>query len=487
MKKSSDMRRFLYTTITIWFLQVCNLNASHILGGYINATKVSSTELTYQINVVLMTDGASGVNIGQGGIEFGDGTKIDLQGMEGVFEPGVSIGFKGQIVVKRAQFMHAFPGAGVYKISFSSGNRNAGILNMANPIDTPFYLETLLVIDPFLGTNDLPEIMNVKMPLWLPGQAGYFNVAAFDTEGDSLSFRLGVPRQLRNKTVGNYKSPADAIFYNSEFARSNESGDGPPVLNLNPISGDLLWNAPGMEGEYASAIIIDEWREIGGKRYRMSQIYFDFNLVVESKDVPRPLISMPENRCYEEGTVLEETFVVEGENDTKVILYTDARGAKINGIPFEQFDFEVYKLIHQLNFTYDTKIADRQYYKVVLGIEQPGINGINHYWSRSFFFGLNCDRIAQAPQLVTSAREGLDEPKIATHFTQTSGSFYLDNALDERIEFRLYDINGRTLVGNKVAIAQGMGQVQFDPIPSGIYVLSFTVENRLYKQKVWIK
>jgi len=39
-------------------------------------------------------------------------------------------------------------------------NRNAGIINIPNSVNIPFFLETTLVINPFLGNNNSPELLN---------------------------------------------------------------------------------------------------------------------------------------------------------------------------------------------------------------------------------------------------------------------------------------------------------------------------------------
>ena len=55
---------------------------------------------------------------------------------------------------------HTFSAAGTFFVSFEDPNRNAGIVNIPNSVEIPFYIETMIVINPFVGCNSCPVLMN---------------------------------------------------------------------------------------------------------------------------------------------------------------------------------------------------------------------------------------------------------------------------------------------------------------------------------------
>ena len=71
-------------------------------------------------------------------------------------------------------------------VSYFEQNRNDGILNMDNSIDTPFFIETEILIDPFFGLNNTPVLLIPPIDNGAVGIKYIHNPGAFDTDGDSL-------------------------------------------------------------------------------------------------------------------------------------------------------------------------------------------------------------------------------------------------------------------------------------------------------------
>jgi hypothetical protein len=55
---------------------------------------------------------------------------------------------------------HTFPAAGNYTISVEDPNRNFGVVNIPNSVNVPMYVETELIINPFLGNNNSVQLLN---------------------------------------------------------------------------------------------------------------------------------------------------------------------------------------------------------------------------------------------------------------------------------------------------------------------------------------
>ena len=89
---------------------------------------------------------------------------------------------------------HKFPGPGEYTITFREFNRNADILNMSNSVNTPFYVETTIVIDPLLACNSSPVLLVPPVDKGCTGKRYVHNPGAYDPDGDSLAYHFTIPK-----------------------------------------------------------------------------------------------------------------------------------------------------------------------------------------------------------------------------------------------------------------------------------------------------
>jgi hypothetical protein len=146
---------FLLSLVMIFFY-ASNAWATHIRAGEITAERVSVQTLTYRITVVGYTDTRSSVIFGPGEVNFGDGTEAVTLNTEADFVLVESLG--NQIEKNTFVITHTYQGPGRYTIRFREFNRNDRTLNMDNSVETPFYVETQIVIDPFIGINNSPVL-----------------------------------------------------------------------------------------------------------------------------------------------------------------------------------------------------------------------------------------------------------------------------------------------------------------------------------------
>ena len=129
-------------------------------------------------------------------------------------------------------------------------------------------------------------------------------IRAFDVDGDSVSYEITIPKRDLGTDVSNYRFPNDA-----SFGGATEDGETPTVFNINPLTGDITWDAPAVVGEYNIAFIIKEWRRIQGQVFLMSWIIRDMQIIVEDCDNERPELEIPEDVCVEAGTFIEEVII----------------------------------------------------------------------------------------------------------------------------------------------------------------------------------
>lgn len=278
--------------------------ATHIRAGEIVAVRTSNSSLTYRFTVIGYTDTGSQVAFGGGEIDFGDGTVLNLA--DNAEDSGISP-LEDEVAYNFFEITHTFSAPGKYTVRYNERNRNAGIQNMSNSVDTPFYIETTILIDPFIGLNNTPVFLVPPIDKGAVGAAFLHNPGAFDSDGDSLSYRITEPKQALDRVVNNYLSPADPEFYD-DYLNGNENQNDIPVFEIDAISGNVLWDAPGAPGEYNIAFIVDEWRKIEGEWFLLGSLVRDMQVIIEDTDNTRPEILPPPDVCVEAGNTVNETI-----------------------------------------------------------------------------------------------------------------------------------------------------------------------------------
>jgi gliding motility-associated-like protein len=297
--------KIYFILFSIAFFSSLNLTwATHIRAGEIIAERISVQTLTYRITVVGYTDTRSSVTFGPGRINFGDGreeqlnTKSDFSLVEDL----------GDLIEKNTFVItHTFQGPGKYKIRFLEFNRNDLTLNMNNSVDTPFYVETEITIDPFIGVNNSPVLTIPPVDNGAVNVRYIHNPGAYDPDGDSLSYRIEIPKQGFERVVNNYRDPASA-----EFSKTKEDGTGPAFMRVDAIFGDLVWDAPGTAGQYSVAMRITEWRKIDGKYVEIGYVVRDMQIIIENSKNKRPKLILPPDLCVVAGTRIKE--IIQGQD-----------------------------------------------------------------------------------------------------------------------------------------------------------------------------
>ncbi len=298
------LKIFLGFFLTFLFLGISNAWATHIRAGEIIAERISVQTLTYRIIVVGYTDTRSSVIFGPGTINFGDGREDQLN-TESDFSLVESLG--DQIEKNTFVITHTFQGPGTYTIRFQEFNRNDRTLNMDNSVDTPFYVETQITIDPFIGVNNSPVLTIPPVDNGAINVRYIHNPGAYDPDGDSLAYEMDVPKQAFQRPVNNYRSPAS-----EEFSFSQEDGSTPAFLTLDPIFGDLVWDAPGTAGQFNVAFKIKEYRKLDGKWELIGFVVRDMQIIIENSNNKRPELILPPDLCVVAGTLIEE--IIQGED-----------------------------------------------------------------------------------------------------------------------------------------------------------------------------
>lgn len=317
--------------------------ATHLRAGEIIVKRIDCGALTFEITIIAYTDSgpADPVTFGNGELRFGDENDPnaffpvpEVQNNQAVFwnngNPTVSLineDLGADVSKVTFSVRHTFGSSGRYVISYLEANRNAGILNIenGNSVDTPFFIETEIAIDGFLGCNNTPELLIAPIDRACTGVAFFHNPGAYDPDGDSLAFELVVPKKTVDTDVFNFIAPNDRSFY-TNFNAGNENADGQPVFTINPVTGEIAWDAPGSIGEYSIAFIVKEYRFKSGAWNLLGFVRRDMQIIVEDCNNERPELTIPEDLCVEAGTLISEeiTGTDPDGHDVKIEAFSQA-------------------------------------------------------------------------------------------------------------------------------------------------------------------
>lgn len=312
-------RRIYWLTFSLLCIGFTKVEASHLRAGNITVVRKSCNAKTYVITLHIYTRTNVSAKFGGGGdaiLNFGDNEFVRPEVISN--PPIVGQSNNGPIGEVIYTVEHTYPGAGLYTITYFEHNRNEGVLNLDNSLLTPFFIQTQLIIDDFVGgCNNTPQLRTRPIDQGCIGVKWTHNPAAWDPDGDSLSYSLYVPKQggvynsdglfASGIDVGGYVDPNAAKFYTS-------SSTDPRVFKIDPVLGTITWDAPGRAGEYNIAFIIKEWRKIPGSSTWVSLGYVerDMQIVIEDCKNNPPKLTMPPDVCVVAGTkVTADIFAID--------------------------------------------------------------------------------------------------------------------------------------------------------------------------------
>jgi len=200
-------------------------------------------------------------------------------------------------------------GASTYKITLEDPNRNYGIQNIPNSVEVPLFIETELIINPFIGANSSPQLLLPPIDQGCVDQPFLHNPGAYDPDGDSLSFRLTKCRGAEGDFIPGFQLPNQV--------GSNVGGS----FTMDPTTGEILWKNPKMQGEYNIAFLIEEWRN-GLKIGYMTR---DMQITIVTCDNNPPVIDPVNDTCVEAGDTLQFSVVATDADSNYITLTLPTR------------------------------------------------------------------------------------------------------------------------------------------------------------------
>ncbi len=194
-----------------------------------------------------------------------------------------------QINVYRGQ--HTYAGPGAFTLIMEDPNRNDGVLNVPSSVDVPFCITSQLIIHPQAGHNNSAQLLSPAMENACLGQPWEHNPAAFDPDGDLLTYAL-IP------CAGYQCAPIEGYAYPDGV---DPAGD---VFVVEPTTGTINWDVPGVAGEYNIALQIREWRVVQGDTLLVGEVIRDMQIDVQVCPNRPPVLTVPLDTCARVGLPL---------------------------------------------------------------------------------------------------------------------------------------------------------------------------------------
>jgi hypothetical protein len=233
------------------FLSVEAVQATHLIGGYIQATPISGSSLTYRISAVLYLDEVTGKTAANQmdaiQICLGDGAIVTAYRAS-------RIGNNTQMAsIDSYTLIHTYTGPGTYTLTTSITNRSSVNKTIPQANDLPLTLSTTFTSNtPTLNQTPTANYPATGVYIKVNSKAT-LSLQATDAEGDSLVYGLAKPlttmsssQSCTGQAVSSYQYPNDATRRGT--------------FKLNSRTGELVWDAPVEVGVYSITLNISEYR-----------------------------------------------------------------------------------------------------------------------------------------------------------------------------------------------------------------------------------
>jgi len=217
---------------------------------------------------------------------------------------------------------HVYSGTGTFVISVDDPNRNDGILNIPNSVNTTFFIKDTLVINNWLGTNCSPVLTNYPIDNGCTFELFQHLPGAIDPDGDSLAFSLihcSAPEPNGDGILDGY------IFPNQVPGNLGTS------LTIDGSSGLVEWDSPQIQGEYNFCILIREFRN----GVFMGSMVRDMQITIGQCNNEPPELTVPSPICVSAGERIDTLIIATDPNNNFLELTSTGSPYLVNTSPAE--------------------------------------------------------------------------------------------------------------------------------------------------------
>lgn len=297
-----------YAAIFCALISTCSVFATHNRAGEITYTYLGG--FRYRVTIVTYTKISAPADRDSLTINWGDGSNP-----QSLPRTELNDQLYGERDIRRNTYVgtHTYPGPGRFVLSFEDPNRNNNILNLKPPQgqsdQVTFYIESTIIINPFAPenvgqNNNSVLLLNPPIDIACFGQTFIHNPGAFDPDGDSLVYSLA-PSRISGGVI-----PEFYVFPDEISPGANNS------ITIDPITGDMIWDAPQRIGEYNVAILIQEFRE----GILVGEVLRDMQIEVRGCNNKPPVINNNLRECVVAGDILSSTVTATDPDGDDVFL-----------------------------------------------------------------------------------------------------------------------------------------------------------------------
>ncbi|MFC6190127.1 gliding motility-associated C-terminal domain-containing protein, partial [Dyadobacter subterraneus] len=296
--------------------------ATHARAGEITAKRVNGNSLAYDVTFTgyfdISPNGGLGAANAQTSVNmyFYTGTGTNAQPVQVPRIDALTRNIGNNTTQNIYTVRYTFPSAGDWSISVGIDNRNVSILNLS-PAPTDrlnFYVHTNISINAFVGVNQTPVLLNAPIDIGAVGQRYIHNPGAFDADGDSIAYHLYTPQQGTTRGLGENLGYKDPNLVTPPG--TTEAGATPATFSMNPLTGDLIWDAPVTKGLYNVAFVVEEWRD----GVLIGEIIRDMQIIIVDAKNDRPKLDLIPDICVEAGTLVNQIVKATDKNGDKLTL-----------------------------------------------------------------------------------------------------------------------------------------------------------------------
>ena len=292
------MRKFLLI-IGFLFCFVFTAKATHQRAAEITYTWLGGNAYEFTLTCYTYTPSPAGLQRDSLLVQWGDGMEEYI--------PRVVLQDLGEdYTLNVYKQIHNYSTSGTYTISMEDANRNFGVVNVPNSVMVPMHIETELVINPFLGNNNSVQLLNAPVDRGCVGKLYLHNPSAYDPDGDSLSYRLVTCKGQDGIEIPGYTLPQASH-----------------LIEIDPVTGELRWDAPVLQGEYNVAIMVEEWRH----GVKIGSVVRDMQILISACDNNLPQIQCDDPYCLVAGEQLD--FIISASDPDGDNVTMSASGAPL--------------------------------------------------------------------------------------------------------------------------------------------------------------
>jgi gliding motility-associated-like protein len=339
------MKRVLLV-IGLFFCFAFSAKATHQRAAEITYTWLGGNAYEFTLTCYTYTPSPAGLQRDSLLVQWGDG--------EEEYIPRVVLQDLGDdYTLNVYKQIHTFATAGTYTISMEDANRNYGVVNVPNSVMVPMHIETELVINPFLGYNNSVQLLNAPVDKGCVGKLYLHNPSAYDPDGDSLSYRLVTCKGMDGMDIAGYT-----------FPQASQSFD------IDPMTGELRWDAPLVQGEYNVAIMVEEWRH----GVKIGSVVRDMQILISVCSNNLPEIQCDDPYCVVAGEQLDFIISASDPDGDNVTLTASGGPMEVAVSPAILNPESAFGLNPQMEFLWNTNYAHIRNtpYQVVVHAKDDG-------------------------------------------------------------------------------------------------------------------